>query len=143
MKEFVEQVVKYRTFFRATDGRVFSSKDDCLRHERYLSVESAEEIVKKLPHFHCFPEWLDRDYSWKWYFVSSQEELDAVRTVLYNADAVAHEYEAESFPCWLAFSYDDNGNGLVEGSKDQVIDRLEAFKSELNKKILEIGEGMG
>ena len=61
--------------------------------------------------------------------------------MLYNTDATAHEYEAVSFPCWLAFSVDADGYGFVEGSKDQVFDSLEAFRMEVNEKILEGEEG--
>lgn len=138
----MREILGYTTYFEAVDRKVFETKEECLQYERFLAVEAAEKITKKLPHFYCFPEWLDRDYTWEWYFVSSQEELNAVRTVLYNPDAVAHEYEATSFPCWLAFSYDDAGNGLVEGSKDQVIDSLEAFKFEINKKIMDESDGI-
>lgn len=141
MKEIVEQIVDYRTFFKAVDGKVFSTREACLEHERSLNIEAVKKAVANMPHFSCSPEWIDSDFSWEWYFVSSQEELDAVRTVLYNTDATAHEYEAVSFPCWLAFSVDADGYGFVGGSKDQVFDSLEAFRMEVNEKILEGEEG--
>lgn len=143
MKEIVERIVDYRTCFKAVDGKAFSTKEACLEHERALNIEAVKKMVEKMPHFSSSPEWIDPDYSWEWYLVSSQEELDAIRTVLYNTDATAHEYEAVSFPCWLAFSFDADGYGQVEGNLEQVFDRLQVFEYEVNKWIMRIEGGKG
>lgn len=143
MKEIVERVVDVKTFFRAVDGKVFSTREACLEHERALNIEAVKKAVEKMPHFSCCPEWIDPDYSWEWYLVSSQEELDAVRTVFYNSDATAHEYEAESFPCWLAFSVDATGYGFIEGTPEKVFSKLQVFEYEVNKWIMRIEGGEG
>lgn len=143
MKEIVEKIVDYRTCFKAVDGKVFSTRDACLEHEKALNIEAVRELVEKLPHFSCCPEWIDPDYSWEWYLVSSREELDAVRTVIYNTDATAHEYEANKFPRWIAFSFDADGYGQVEGDLEQVFDRLQAFECEVNKWVMRIEGGKG
>ena len=119
MKEIVERVVDVKTFFRAVDGKVFSTREACLEHERALNIEAVKKAVEKMPHFSCCPEWIDPDYSWEWYLVSSQEELDAVRTVLYNTDATAHEYEAKKFPCWLAFFLTPTDTGRSRGIRNR------------------------
>lgn len=143
MKEVVEKVVDYRTCYKAVDGAVFSTREACLSHEKSLDMEKAKKVTEGIPHFSCSPEWIDSEYSWEWYLVSNQEELDAIRTVLYNTDATAHEYEAVSFPCWLAFSVDGEGYGFVEGSTDQVFDSLRVFEYEVNKWIMRIEGGEG
>lgn len=143
MKEIVEQFVDCRVYFKAVDGKVFSTREACLEHERSLDIEAVKKTVEKLPHFSCSPEWIDRDCSWEWYFVSNQEELDAVRTTLYNTDATAHEYEVASFPRWLAFSVYVDGYGSVEGTKAQVFDKLKDFKLEVNENIRKFKEEKG
>lgn len=138
MKEKIEKVVVEQRSYVADDGAEFSTEEACRSYEDALMERKAREIVNDIPHFTYSPYWIDPDFEWNWYLVSSQLDLDAIRTVLYNRDATAHEFEAPSFPCWLAFSVDADGYGCVEGTVEQVLDSLESIGRDIQKMVLKI-----
>lgn len=140
MKEKIEKVTLEKHLYIADDGKEFLTKEGCLSYENDLTKSRAQDIVNRIPHFVYSPEWETSDYSWDWYFVSNQMELDAVRAVLYNYEAAAHEFEAPSFPCWLAFTSDCDGYGFVEGTLEQVLEKLNTFGLDIRKMALKIEE---
>lgn len=120
--------------FVSDDGLEFNTKAECLEHEQDIAFAKGKEIVDKLPHFIYTPWWVDPDFTWDWYFVSSCKEFSAVREVLFNNDASAHDFDAPKFPCWLAFSSDCEGYGNIEGTMAQVISDLERFRNGIEKE---------
>ena len=92
VREKTVKVEVERRIYISDDGQEFETADDCLRHERNRAEQNAWAIVDKLPHFSYSPDWIDCDYGWDWYYVSTDEELDAVREVLFNDDSSAYEY---------------------------------------------------
>ena len=52
----------------------------------------------------------------------------------FNNDASAHDFDAPKFPCWLAFSSDCEGYGIIEGTMAQVISDLERFRNGIEKE---------
>ena len=135
MKESIEKEIVIRHIFVADDGSEFTTREACASYEDSIMERKAREITNDIPHFTCSPECIDPDYCWEWYFVSNQMELDAVKAVLYNRDATANEYEASSFPCWLACSCDGDGYGCIEGGPEQVFKSMDAFKNEVLAEI--------
>lgn len=140
MKEQIKKVVVEQRSYVADDGKEFPTEEACRSYEDDLVERKAREIVNDIPHFTYSPEWLDLDFGWDWYLVSNQMELDAVRAILYNRDATAHEFKTPEFPCWLAFSSDADGYGCVEGTLEQVLESLDTFGQNIRKMALKIEE---
>lgn len=135
-------VSEERTIYVAFDGVEFTSKKDCKAYEASVKAAAAQKVVDNLPGFICSPDWGDCDSPWAWYYLSSQEELDAVFTTLYNEDASANEYKAAAFPCWLAFYVNESGYGYVVGTLKQVVETLNAFRDEVMVRAYLCGHGI-
>lgn len=116
-----------RSVFIASDGMEFSAKAECFSHE----FDLAEEIVRDLPHFDFTPYCCAGDATWEWYYVTCQEEVDAIRAVRYNDDSGDYVAADPVFPCWLACSVDDDLYGSIEGTPEQVFGAMDAFKRDL------------
>lgn len=141
VREKTVKVEVERRIYISDDGQEFETADDCLRHERNRAEQNAWAIVDKLPHFSYSPDWIDCDYGWEWYYVSTDEELDAVREVLFNDDSSAYEYTPPAYPCWICCSNDSNGYGRIEGTVEQVFDALDELKKGVTDKMMENGRG--
>lgn len=141
MTEKIEKMQVERKIYVAFDGREFGTKWGCLSYERECAERDARNIADKLPYFGYSPDWIDSEYNWDWYFVSSAEELNAVLKVTFNDEADVYEFAPPTFPCWVACSVDDDGYGYVVGTLEQVFDSLDKIKIDLIEKVNEIGGG--
>ena len=139
MIERVEKIEVEKRIFVADDGTVFQTAQDCRQYERDCAERNARAIVTKLPHFTCSPRWIDPDFSWEWYFVSSDVELGAILEVVFNMDASAQKYTPPAYPCWIACSADGDGYGTIEGTLEQVLDGLDELKKEFANLAMENG----
>lgn len=127
-KKITEQglCIVERSVFIASDGKEFDTMGECFSHE----FDLADKAVKSFPHFVLTP-YCTGDSMWEWYYVTCQEEVDAIRVVRYNDDSGDYVASAPVFPCWLACSVDDNGYGSIEGNPEQIINAMEGFKKKL------------
>lgn len=141
MTEKKVTVSEVRTVYVAFDGKEFYSEPDCRSYEAAISEVKAKEVAEKLPQFSLAPSWADPDVGWEWYFASCKEDLDAVRAYLYCDDAYAHEYEPPAYPCWLAFSVEEDGYGCVEGTLEQVLSALDDFRAGVAEMVKKFGNG--
>lgn len=139
MTERVEKIEVEKRIFVADDGTEFQTVQDCRQYERDCAERSARSIVMKLPHFTCSPRWIDADFSWEWYFVSSDVELCAILEAVFNTDATAQMYTPPAYPCWIAWSADADGYGTIEGTLEQVLDELDGLKKDFVDLAMENG----
>ena len=139
MIERVEKIEVEKRIFVADDGTVFQTAQDCRQYERDCAERTARYIVAKLPHFTCSPQWIDPDFSWEWYFVSSDVELCAILEAVFNTDATAQMYTPPAYPCWIACSVDGDGYGSIEGTIGQVLDGLDELKKGIVDLAMENG----
>ena len=142
MREKIVKVEVERCIYISDDGQEFQTADDCRRHERDCVEKNARAIVDKLPRFTFSPDWIDCDYEWDWYYVSNDEELDAVREVLFNDDSSAYEYTPPAYPCWICCSNDTDGYGCIEGTVEQVLAALDELKKGIIDKATENWRGI-
>ena len=139
MTERVEKIEVEKRIFVADDGTEFQTAQDCRQYEQDCAERNSKFIVAKLPHFTYSPQWIDPDFAWEWYFVSSDVELAAVREAVFNADASAHEYTPPAYPRWIACSVDDDGYGSIEGTIGLVLDGLDELKKGIVDLAMENG----
>lgn len=135
MKEKRVSIQVQRVIYVAEDGTEFTSEFMCKAHEAEMERDRIEDAVSVLPKFEFTPEWADQETSWKWYFVSNQEELDSVRKFeFYDSDSAAYEYERDEYPAWIAFSVDEKGSGYIVGDLVDVCDMIDSFKKDILKE---------
>ena len=139
MTERVEKIEVEKRIVVADDGTEFQTPQDCRQYEQDCAERNAKFIVAKLPHFTCSPQWIDPDFAWEWYFVSSDVELAAVQEVVFNTDASAQEYSPPAYPRWIACSVDGDGYGSIEGTIGQVLDGLDELKKGIVDLAMENG----
>ena len=99
-------VTRTVTKYIAQDGEKFDSRWECMEHERKLKSRTALEKVKAIPQFDDDPPFSGADEEWRWYYVSSQQDVDHIAAAFFHADSIAHEFRPKSFPCWIAAVFD-------------------------------------
>lgn len=131
----VEKRVVEQEIYVASDGKEFYSERECRRHERRLLIRAAENTVESLPQFSAeFRPSVLYDYAleWRWYFVSTVEELEAIKTALYDGNAYVIEDLQPDIPCWIFCKFnDEEGSARIEGTLKNLVEKMDRFKSEI------------
>lgn len=140
MQEKMVKVEVEKRVYVSDDGAEFDTPQDCLEHEEECRERFARAIAKKLPSFVCSPDWIDPDYSWDWYFVSSELEFAAVLAAVFNNEASAHEYKPVAYPCWICCANDADGYGYILGTPKEIFDSLDGLKKFITEEMAENGK---
>lgn len=141
MKVIKEETVVTCEYFVAKDGRKFSLKERCLRHEEELEREATTERVKALKHFeYCAPY---GDENFQWFYVENEADLKDVILVSLNEDERSYSnhtvddiLEQRKFPLWVVAITDDDGYGDV-WSADEILKAHETFITNVKNEILQ------
>lgn len=139
MKEKIVKVEVEKRVFIAEDGTEFQTAQECVDYENGCVARRADAIVAKLPHFTYSPVWIDPDYCWEWYFVSSEEELRAVEVAILSEETDTRGFTPEHYPTWVAISVDLEGYGDIVGTSEKILQKLDGIKAEIAAEI----EGRG
>ena len=105
------------TVYIAEDGTEFEYEWRCADHERQCKAREAEERIAGVPHFDATPPFTDDDEEWRWYYVTSQREVQDIAAAFFNSDSSAHEFQPKAFPCWIAAIFtgrEDRSGWMVE-----------------------------
>lgn len=114
-----------QTVYIACDGTEFRNGPACKQYEEWIEQLSAQEVVDGIPKFDCNPEF-EHDYenTWKFVYVRTAEELDALKKVYFIDDAAANGYSFDSIrnnaPCWILMFVADGGYGEFLGTITEV-----------------------
>lgn len=89
--------------------------------------------MKKIPYFCHTPEFVDSDYTWEWYLVSSNDDLNIVKEYCeVNEDSFSQDFEPDSYPAWVAVSKCDfDGAYQVEGTVKDIVEKLHEYENDL------------
>lgn len=137
MKERVEIMQTTRTIYVADDGMEFNSKTQCAEHENALKQYAAEKKIRELPCFELYPPGAgghEDDDTYAWYRVSSEEELENLKTALYCDDCSANEFELFAYPAWVLAVTDGEGYGWMQ-TYDDYIEEMRRHLAELDNAI--------
>lgn len=131
MTEIVKNVQKRQ--YVADDGSVFNDPDSCRIHEKEARRNEVVALVKKIPYFRHTPEFVDSDYTWEWYRVSSDDDLNIVKEYCWvNEDSFSHDFKPGSYPAWVAVSKCDfYGDCQVEGTMKDIVEKLHEYENDL------------
>ena len=119
MKIHTRKVTKEIYTYIADDGMEFNTRQACEDHDLWLKKNKLETIFHAVPKFEYSPPFdTSCDATWRWMYVSTMEQFNVIREVLFDSDASGYEYEPDEakFPCWLLFHNDEYGMGDVDGT---------------------------
>lgn len=112
-----DKVVTEKTTYIAEDGEEFSNEKDCRYYETQLAYNRACEAYSKLKQFDSrLPFCEDGDLECTWLLLNCKEDLEAVKATLYCDDCSVMDYEVQSYPCWVAFTHNEDGYGDAIGT---------------------------
>ena len=131
MTEIIKTVQKKQ--YVADDGSVFNDPDSCLIHEKETRLNEVVALVKKIPYFRHTPEFVDSDYTWEWYRISSDDALNIVKEYCeVNEDSFSRDFKPGSYPAWVAVSKCDfDGACQVEGAMKDIVEKLHEYENDL------------
>lgn len=114
IKKVTTEVKTYIAF----DGKQFTDRRVCEDYEKAITMAKRRKAFDAIPKFEYAPPFDSGDTVWRWMYVSTMEQFNAIREVLFDSDASGYEYEPdeEKFPCWLLFHNDEYGMGDVDGT---------------------------
>lgn len=137
MTEVIEVETVQKKKYIAVDGKEFDDKFSCQAWENGIHRKSVLDRFYTLPNFSHTPDFVDSDYSWEWYLVSSEEDLDLVKEYYeISGEPCPINIERERYPQWIAVSNCDlDGCSQIEGTKDDIIRRIREFENDLIKAI--------
>lgn len=137
MTEVIEAETVQKKKYIAVDGKEFDDKFSCQAWENGIHRKSVLDRFYTLPNFSHTPDFVDSDYSWEWYLVSSEEDLDLVKEYYeISGEPCPINIERERYPQWIAVSNCDlDGCSQIEGTKDDIIRRIREFENDLIKAI--------
>lgn len=137
MTEIVKTVQKKQ--YVADDGAVFNDPDACRIHEEDIRRRELIDLVNKLPFFRHTPEFVDSDYTWEWYLVSSEKDLNIVKEYLeVDGDSFSMAFKPDSYPAWVAVSECDlDGSSQIEGTVKNIVEKLHEYEKDLVRLIEE------
>lgn len=137
MTEVIEAETVQKKKYIAVDGKEFDDKFSCQAWENGIHRKSVLDRFYTLPNFSHTPDFVDSDYSWEWYLVSSEEDLDLVKEYYeISGEPCPINIERELYPQWIAVSNCDlDGCSQIEGTKDDIIRRIREFENDLIKAI--------
>lgn len=95
-----------------------------------MTKEKLIEIESEIPQFNLYPPDYDGKMEFTWYYVKSQEELDALKRYRYEEDAEAQKFQPEEFPCWIC-AMADNYDGEIR-TLDETIRSINWYLNQLN-----------
>lgn len=137
MTEIVKTVQKKQ--YVADDGSIFNDPDACRIHEEDIRRRDLIDLVNKLPSFRHTPEFVDSDYTWEWYLVSSEKDLNIVKEYLeVDNDSFSMSFKPDSYPVWIVVSECDlDGCSQIEGTVKNIIEKLHEYENDLVRLIEE------
>lgn len=101
-----------------------------------MTAESAQKFIKALPQFEAYAPYEDlQEYEQKFYLISSQEELEAVKTACFSSsDAAGWDYVPVKYPAWICVrNFEDGLGNIMPYSK--FLEEYEKFVIELKNEI--------
>ena len=132
-----EKIVETRVVYVSSDGKQFEYEWECEKYETDLTKkEDARKTVEQLPFFTVADPFPDVDPTYVYYFVQDDAELAAVKSTLFNEDAVANDQKPEKYPLWIRCAYEDDGYGWIESAADHVTE-IEDYLYRLNDMLHE------
>lgn len=132
-----EKIVETRVVYVSSDGKQFEYEWECEKYETDLTKkEDARKTVEQLPFFTVADPFPDVDPTYVYYFVQDDAELAAVKSTLFNEDAVANDYKPEKYPLWIRCAYEDDGYGWIESAADH-LEEIESYLYRLNDTLNE------
>ena len=137
MKIEKRQQIVETTVYIAEDGTEFADKDRCERYEAQDLFEWAKAKLMTLPTFCGEPPACDYYADYSWVRLESREDLVALRVGEFQQDSIAYEYEPPSYPCWVLYHVDDQGDGYISGTLEELENDFRAFASTVRQKIKE------
>lgn len=131
MTEIVKTVQKKQ--YVADDGSVFNDADSCRLHEEEIRRNKIIGLVNKIPYFRHTPEFVDSDYTWEWYRISSDDDLNIVKEYCeVDEDSFSHDFKPDTYPVWVAVSKCDfDGACQVEGTMKDIVEKLHEYENDL------------
>lgn len=114
IKKVTTEVKTYIAF----DGKQFTDRRVCEAHEKAIAMAKLKKVFDAIPKFEYEPPFDTGDSVWRWLYVKTMGDFNAIRELLFEPDASGYEYEPdeEKFPCWLLFHNDEYGMGDVDGT---------------------------
>lgn len=97
-----------------------------------MTAESAQELIKALPQFEAYAPYEDlQEYDQKFYLISSQKELEAIKTARFSSsDAAGWDYVPAKYPEWICVrNFEDGLGNIMPYSK--FLEEYEKFVFEL------------
>ena len=126
------------TVYIADDGTEFEYEWRCADYECQCRAKEAEERIAGIPFFDATPPFADDDEEWRWYYVTSQREVQDIAAAYFNSASSAHEFQPKTFPCWIAavFTSEEDGTGWMV----EYAEYIEAQTDFLNRLSAEVDE---
>lgn len=93
-----------------------------------------EKIVSGIPKVEFQPYYVNADDEWSWFFIRSPRELEALKRVKFDPDAVANDFTMERYPEWVAIYIDPDGYGYFVGTAPDIKKKIGDFEVNLKEK---------
>lgn len=138
MKVEKRQEVIETTVYIAEDGTEFNDRVDCENYEESDQFEKAQQRLRELPQFCDEPPACDFYADYSWVRLESRDDLMALKLGEFNPDSTAHDYEAPFYPCWVLYHVDDQGDGYISGTLEELEKDFELFCKTVIRKIGEL-----
>ncbi len=120
MKVEKRQEVIETTVYIAEDGTEFNDRVDCERYEEAEQFEKAQKRLREMPSFSMEPPGCDYYAYYSWVRLANEKDLAALKLGEFHPDSTAHDYEAPSYPCWVLYHVDDQGDGYISGTLEEL-----------------------
>lgn len=119
-----------QNIYVSNDGSEFEKEVSCRLHEESL-------LRQKITHISTL-EWslpcADPSYKYQWYYVKSQEEVDAIN-LCYTTRDEANEYDIPEFrfPQWICFEEDEGSTNVwFKTTYDEYLKQAKSFQQSLD-----------
>lgn len=123
-------MINKNNIFIASDGAEFDKEVSCRSHEEKL----LREKIKHIPTLEWNLPCADPSYQYQWYYVKSQEEVDAINLCYTTRDESNEYYIPEfKFPQWICFEEDEcSPNVWFKATYDEYLEESKGLQQALN-----------
>lgn len=136
----IEKRVIEKEVYIAADGSEFDDKELCERYEDGAMLTWANDHLRSLPSFSADPPACDYYADYSWVRLDSNEDLVALKYAEFQPDSIAHDYTVPCYPCWVLYHVDDNGDGYISGTVDELEEDFAKYIRMVRKEIAEKNE---
>lgn len=131
-KKVIEQVTN---IYIADDGKEFKTQKECEKYENNLLLVQLEEKAMAIKHISFTPVLVDNDHEYKWFYVTNQEELNAIQDYYNNSyPSYGINYEDIVFPEWVGIEEGYDGDiweaGTLTRYQNNVLKMVEHFNKQ-------------